>query len=51
MAEHNRWQGTGSITNRDAGLTEVGMKQAELVGELLREEGILSDIDLAVIWH
>jgi hypothetical protein len=32
MAEHNRWQGTGSISNRDAPLTELGISQAKLVG-------------------
>ena len=49
MAEHNRMQGLGSISNRDAELTDLGQRQAQTVGDIFRVNKVVNSVELAIV--
>eukprot|EP00038_Savillea_parva_P020496 m.31500 g.31500 ORF g.31500 m.31500 type:complete len:679 (+) comp4809_c0_seq1:61-2097(+) len=49
MGKHNDLKGAFSYANRDAELNMVGREQCSMVGNSLRTNGILDELDLAVV--
>mmetsp|Transcript_23605 Transcript_23605/g.67668 ORF Transcript_23605/g.67668 Transcript_23605/m.67668 type:complete len:451 (-) Transcript_23605:58-1410(-) len=49
MGDHNAFHGMNSLVSEDAALNECGMAQAERVGDLLRDAGVIAQLGLVVV--